>query len=112
MSEQEELFCPLCKPYGLKTPVEILWYDHGDRKVYRCTNSTLRHEFCEHILKATRKDINNFACNSCSADAIYDCQCFDCAVFCGECNSFINCSCSDVDCVIEDNEDKKNEGNQ
>lgn len=100
--------CPLCKKYGLTTEMEVLWYDDGKRKIYRCKHPNFRHEICEHMLNATRKDLNNFSCGDCSADTIEDCQCFDCfaGVFCGECNSFVNIQCSDLAGIIDDNEEK------
>ena len=101
----DKKFCPLCKQYGFNFELEELWFEDGKRKFYRCKNRDFRHSFCEHILKATRNDLGNFACNSCYADSIEECQCMDCEVFCGECNSFYDIACGDVMSIIYDNEE-------
>jgi len=100
-----KLKCPLCKEYGIESELEEIWYDDGKRKVYRCTQPDMHHEMCEHIMNATRKDINTFACNDCTDD-VEDCNCFNCEVFCGECNSFINIFCAEVAGLIDDNEEE------
>jgi hypothetical protein len=98
--------CPLCKSlYGIDAELETLWVD--ERKVYHCNNKDLHHEFCEHILKATRKDMAHFSCQGCPS-SIDECDCFDCwMVFCDQCNSFISLSCSDVVQMMELNEEKQ-----
>lgn len=102
----KNMIYPLCKTlYGVDRELEEIWKDN--QKTYRCKDTNLHHEFCEHILNITRKDINNFSCQNCDSP-INDCNCFDCfMVFCGQCNSFIELSCSDVVQMMEINEEKK-----
>jgi hypothetical protein len=91
--------CPLCKTlYGFDVELEELQMD--ERKIFQCKNKNLKHQFCEHVLAATRKDLANFACQDCSSN-IDECDCFDCFVFCGKCNSFLFISCSDVIQMME-----------
>jgi len=90
--------CPLCgaemEEYSLEN---TLWY--------KCPNCHL--DACIHILKATRKDIQNFHCGDCMADSIEQCDCFDCSVFCYECNNLVPCNCSTVLEIIDINEEKE-----
>ena len=104
--KKERITCPLCKDYGLTTLLETIWYDDGKRKVYRCTQPDMKHEICEHMLTATIKDCENFACNDCPDD-VENCNCFSCETFCGACNSFINISCQEVYGIMVDNEEGK-----
>lgn len=71
-------------------------------KTFKCKNEGI--EFCEHILDAQSLDRNSFACNNC-ASPIEECDCYDCEVFCEKCNSFIFCSCCDVEMCISYNEE-------
>jgi hypothetical protein len=102
--------CPLCKSlYGLDIDLEEILFEDGKRKAYQCKSKDARHEFCDHILMATRKDMPNFSCENCDSP-LDDCNCFDCfMVFCNKCNSFFNVSCSDVVQVMELNEEKQND---
>jgi hypothetical protein len=97
------LKCPLCMLYGLDVELEEL--EHDGRKYYRCKQPDLHHTFCEHILNATRKDINSFSCSNCDSP-INECNCFDCEVFCEQCNEFIGISCSEATEIININEEK------
>ena len=98
--------CPLCKTiYGFPDhELDEMQTEEG-RKIYECKK--LHTQFCEHMLKGTLKDINNFACGNCTS-GIDDCDCFDCEfVFCGQCNTLIlTDSCNDVMTVLEQNEEK------
>jgi glycosyltransferase involved in cell wall biosynthesis len=88
----------------IDTELEEIWKDN--QKTYRCKNKDLHHDFCEHVLKATKKDMGNFSCENCDSP-LDECNCFDCfAVFCDQCNSFISLSCSDVVQMMEINEEK------
>jgi len=94
------LKCPICNGELEE------WTLHNGSKLYHCTG-VCSNQFCEHILKAMKKDIKNFACGNCD-DLITECNCFDCnGVFCAKCNSFIQISCSDVVSIIEKNEEEK-----
>ena len=98
--------CPLCKTnYSIEGSLEELWRDKV--KYYQCNNPNGKHEFCEHILKATRKDMNSFSCENCDSP-LDDCNCFDCCmIFCEECNAFVALSCSNVVQITKINEEAK-----
>ena len=61
---------------------------------------------CEHVKNATRMNINSFGCRDCP-DQVDVCNCFDCEVFCEECNDFIDITCSELDCIMSDNVEKE-----
>lgn len=91
--------CPL--QYGCSCELEELITEDG-KKIYRCPNCG--NEFCEHILSAALKNVNDFACGNCDSNVL-ECDCFDCGpgVFCSSCNRFINTSCSAVAEIILNN---------
>jgi len=93
-----EMKCPICD-----SELEERYLENGQKR-FHCRNCG--ETFCEHILKATRKDIGKFACGNCDSP-IDECNCFDCGagVFCQECNDFVATSCSTVVDVIEKNEE-------
>ena len=98
--------CPLCKTvYGFPDHELKETIDKDNHKQYTC--EVLHKHFCEHMLSATRKDKGNFACQSCD-DPIDQCNCYDCmGVFCQTCKTFIDIDCSEVDRLIEHNEETK-----
>jgi len=101
--------CPLCKTlYGYPDHELDEFQTEEGRKIYEC--KVLHSQFCEHMLKGTRKNIGNFSCGNCTSP-IDDCDCFDCEfVFCDQCNDLIHVdSCSTVVEILEQNEDKQGE---
>ena len=102
--------CPFCEAlYGQIIGLDVLTTEEMDRKWYKCKNRHMRHEFCEHMAVAMRKDIGCFSCENCDSP-IDDCNCFDCLmVFCDRCNSFFYISCADLASVISANEEKSKE---
>ena len=90
--------CPICNG-----ELEERYLENGQKRFY-CKNCI--ETFCEHILKATRKDIEKFACGNCDSP-IDKCNCLNCGagVFCSECNDFVTSSCSIVMDIIYKNEE-------
>lgn len=97
--------CPFCKEYGLTVDLEE--FERNGVKHYRCQNKDMPHEFCEHVLNATKKDLSNFDCSDCDSP-INECNCFDCYLYCQKCNEFIwSISCSELASVIIMKEEEK-----
>jgi len=106
---EPEMICPLCESSGqgrhkLEKHVLKTLTGKGEQERFRCPNCRI--EFCKHVLTATHKDVNSFACVECTSP-INECDCLDCEIFCEECNEIIFITCSDLDSIMYNNDDKK-----